>query len=188
MVRYCRKSLEKYNDCLAAGNAVPGGGSASAVAAAMGTALLSMVLNFSLGRKAYAAHEKRLKEILGAAERLRARFLELADLDAEAFNGRDMRRSLDISFIICRLTYEGMKFCPEVLKKGNPNLCTDTGTAAAMLEAAFRGAYFNVRINLKIIGDRALSRGMLRELSVKKRSMLRIRTEIEDGVCGIIER
>ena len=92
MVKYCRKSVEKYNDCLAAGGAVPGGGSAAAVAAAMGTALLCMVLNFSIGRKAYAAHEKRLKDILSAAEKLRLRFLELADLDPEAFSGRDMRR------------------------------------------------------------------------------------------------
>ncbi len=187
MVKYCRKSVEKYNCCLAAGSAVPGGGSAAAVAAAMGTALLSMVINFSVGRKAYAAHEKRLKEILSEAEKLRVRFLELADLDSEAFSGRDMRRSLDISFIICRLCYEAVKFCPEVLKKGNPNLCTDTGTAAAMLEAAFCGAYLNVRINLRIIGDKPLSAGMLRELAVKKRSMSRIRTEMENGVCGIIE-
>lgn len=187
-MKYCRKSVERYNSCLASGNAVPGGGSASAVAGAMGAALLSMALNFSVGRKAYAAHEKRLKEILSAAEKLRSRFLELADLDSEAFSGRDMRKSLDVSFIICRLCYEAVKFCPEVLKKGNPNLCTDTGTAAALFDAAFCGAYLNVRINLKIMGNKALSAGMLRELAGKRRTMSRIRTEIENGVCRIIER
>ncbi|MFA5320878.1 MAG: cyclodeaminase/cyclohydrolase family protein [Candidatus Omnitrophota bacterium] len=186
-MKYCCKSVEKYNDCLAAGNAVPGGGSSSAVSAAMGTALLSMVLNFSAGRKAYAVHEQKLRTILVETEALRARFLELADLDSEAFSGKDMRKSLDVSFIICRLCYETMKFCPEVLKKGNPNLCTDVGTASALLDAAFCGAYLNARINLKIIGDAVLSRGMLKELTVKKRAMARIRTEIENGVCRIIE-
>lgn len=185
---YREQTLLQYSENLAARSAAPGGGSASATAACMGASLLSMVLRFTVGKPAYSRYDGWLRETLSKTEELRKRFLELADLDVQAFGGKDMRRSLDISFIICRLAYEAAKLCPPLLKKSNVNLTTDVGTAIAFLDAAFCGAYLNLRINLKIIGDKKLSRGMLKELSVKKRAIAGIRAEIENGVGRIIER
>ena len=184
---YRKQSLLKFSDDLAAKMAAPGGGAASANVACLGVSLMSMVINFTIGKRAYSQHEPWLKDTLRKSESLRKRFLELVDLDVQAFSGKDMRKALDIPFIVCRLSFEAARLCQELLRKSNVNLSSDVGVAAALLDAAFSGAYLNVKVNLKIIGDKALSGGMLRELSVKKRGIAKIRAEIENGVGRIIE-
>ncbi|TBR15974.1 hypothetical protein EPO66_05245, partial [bacterium] len=46
---YINKSIKKYLEDLSAKKPVPGGGSASALTAALGSSLISMVVNFTLG-------------------------------------------------------------------------------------------------------------------------------------------
>ena len=65
---------------------VPGGGSISALNAAIATALGTMVTNLTIGRKKYADKDA---EMTAAAEKLnamRTRFVELIDLDTEAYD------------------------------------------------------------------------------------------------------
>jgi len=83
---YKDQSIQKYLDDLAAKLPAPGGGSAAALAAAMGAALISMVVNFSLGKPKYAKYEKELKSILDKSEGLRREFLNLVDLDVRAYH------------------------------------------------------------------------------------------------------
>ena len=81
-MEYKNQNLTKYLDDLSARLPAPGGGSAAALNAAMGASLISMVVNFTLGKPKYAAFEEELKDILAKSEKLRKDFLDLVDLDS----------------------------------------------------------------------------------------------------------
>lgn len=188
MEYYKDKSVAAYLQDLSAKLAAPGGGSAAALSAAMGACLLSMVVNFTLGKKKYARYEKELARVLEKSEKLRKDFLELVDLDVAAYKSGEARKALDVPFALCRLSYEAIKLCPLLIKKSNPNLASDVAVAAILLESAFACAEFNVRINLKIIGEKKLSAGINRELSAKYIAVAKTRKKTEAGVGKIIGR
>ena len=77
--------IETFLNDLAAGESTPGGGAAAALTGSQAAALLSMVLNFTVGRRKYAAVEEELRGILLRTEEMRADLLAYADKDAEAF-------------------------------------------------------------------------------------------------------
>lgn len=183
---YKDSSLKKYLDDLAAKLPAPGGGSAAALAAALGASLISMVVNFTLGKPRYAPYQEELKDILAASEELRSEFLRLVDLDVVAYKSKNIRDALDVPFMLARLSCEGMKLCPKLVKKGNVNLISDVAVAAVLLEAAFSSAVYNVEINLKAIGDKKLSAGISRELARKQNLVKKIRQETEAKVGKII--
>ena len=183
---YCNKSLKQYLDDLAAKLPAPGGGSAAALNAAMGVSLISMVVNFTLGNPKYAKYEKELKNYLSESEKLRAEFLNLVDLDVIAYNSKDIRKTLDVPLMICRLCFEGIKLCPPLITKGNEKLISDVAVAAVLLESAFSSAYFNVEINLKTLVDRNLTKAIRKELGQKEKLTQRIRLQTEEKVGKII--
>lgn len=176
---YYNKSLKKYLDDLAAKMPTPGGGSAAALSAAMGVSLLSMVVHFTVGKPRYAQYEHELKEILKVSERLRKDFLGLVDLDIKAYRSKNLRKALDVPFMVCRLSYDALKMCPGLAKKGNVNLISDVAVAAALLEAACMSSWFNVKINLKCLNDKAFAVTIKKELGelMKKAKKLRFDTE-----------
>ena len=141
---YCDKSLKQYLNDLAAKLPAPGGGSAAAFTAAMGASLVSMVINFTIGKTKYARFQEELKTILGKSEKLREEFLRLADLDVVAYKSKNIRDALDVPFMVCRLCFEGIKLCPPLITKGNVNLISDAAVAAILLESAFASAFLNV--------------------------------------------
>ena len=183
---YKEASLKKYLDDLAARLPAPGGGSAAAMNAAMAVALVSMVINFTLGKPRYAQHEEELKKILKRAEDLRGEFLNLVDLDVAAYKSKNTRDALNVPFMLARLCFEAIKLCPVLIKKGNVNLISDVAVAAIFLESAFASAYCNVEINLKILDDKKLSAMMRKELGQKERRIRKIRKLTEEKVGKII--
>lgn len=185
---YRDKTLKQYLDDLAAKLPAPGGGSAAALTAALGAGLLSMVVNFTLGKPKYAKFEKELKKIFDRSEKLREEFLNLVDLDVAAYQSKNLRDALDVPFMLGRLCFEGIKLCPPLIEKGNPNLISDVAVAAIFLEAAFTSAYFNVEINLKSLNDRKLSSGVRKELNAKQARIKRIRKLTEEKIGKIIRR
>jgi len=183
---YRDESLKKYLDDLAARLPAPGGGSAAAMNAALGASLISMVVNFTLGKPKYAQYENELKVILEKSEKLRNEFLNLVDADVVVYQSKNLRDALNIPFMVCRLCFEGMKLCPALIGKGNVNLISDVAVAAVLLEAAFVSAYFNVEINLKSLDDKELARSIRKELTEKGKTIKRIRLQTEDKVGKII--
>ncbi|MCX5706900.1 MAG: cyclodeaminase/cyclohydrolase family protein [Candidatus Omnitrophica bacterium] len=178
--------IKKYLDDLAAKIPAPGGGSAAALNAAMAAALLSMVVNFTLGKPKYAKYEQELKNILAKSENLRNEFLNLVDLDVAAFRSKNMRDALNIPFMLARLCFEGIKLCPPLIKKGNINLISDVAVAAVFFESAFAAAYFNVNINLKVLADKKLTKAIGKELAQKNRIVKRLREQTEAKIGKII--
>jgi len=184
---YKNSSLKKYLDDLAAKLAAPGGGSAAAYCAALGSALISMVVNFTLGKPKYTKYEKELSDILNKSENLRIEFLRLTDQDVTVYKSKNLRDAINTPFMVARLCAEGIKLCPPLLKKGNVNLISDVAVAAILLESGFSCANFNVEINLKALDDKELTRGIRKELAQKAKLVKKIRLETEDKVGKIIK-
>ena len=73
------KRVQVFLEELAAASATPGGGSAAALAGAMGAGLVCMVCRLTIGRKRFADVEDELRAALEEAETLRVHLIELAD-------------------------------------------------------------------------------------------------------------
>src|SRR5437667_3161 len=81
-----QKTITAFLDELASNAPAPGGGSAAALAGAIGAALTSMVCNLTVGKKKYAGVEPEIKRVLQTSEELRKRFTALIDKDTDDFN------------------------------------------------------------------------------------------------------
>ena len=183
---YKNQPLKKYLDDLGAKLPAPGGGSAAAFCAALGAALISMVVNFTLGKPKYARYENELKGILDKSEKLKLEFLRLTDLDVTAYRSQDLRDALNTPFMVARLCSEGIKLCKALLKKGNINLISDVAVAAILLESGFASANFNVEINLKSLADKKLAQAIRKEMGQKSRIIKKARIYTEAQVGKII--
>lgn len=159
MKKFQDHTLSEYCDVLSQKVSVPGGGSAAALTAALGSALLSMVVNYSLGKKTADVDEK-LQEILKKSETLRMRFLELVDLDAQAYlefvkarkadeatKEAARKRACEVPLEIAKLCYQALDLAPYLVLEGNKYLVSDVEVALELLAAAYKSAMFNVRIN-----------------------------------------
>jgi formiminotetrahydrofolate cyclodeaminase len=183
-ITYLNKSLKIYLDDLAAKKPAPGGGSAAALAGALGCALLSMACNYTIGRPKSKNVEKQIKGILRRTEVMRRRFLALVDLDVQAYykvfkrrkgNPRIYQRNLvaatKVPLEICRLAQEGYCLCPVLLKTANKYLLSDVRAGQALLKSCFQSARFNVIINIPLIKDKKFIRRFRKAISSLKMSI-----------------
>ena len=104
-------SCAEFTDKLASKVAVPGGGGAAALVGALGTALASMVVNLTLGKKKYAEFEEVNKEIMAKALKIQEELLEMVDKDAENF------LPLSKAYGLPKETEEEKKYKEETLEK-----------------------------------------------------------------------
>ena len=78
-------SISEFTARLSTKAPVPGGGGASALVGALGSALGCMVGSLTVGKKKYAAVEDDIKSLMERSLTLQERLLTLIDKDAEAF-------------------------------------------------------------------------------------------------------
>ena len=76
---------DEFVTVLASKAPVPGGGGASALVGAVGTALGNMVGSLTVGKKKYAAVEAEMQELKAKADVLQKELLRLIERDAEVF-------------------------------------------------------------------------------------------------------
>lgn len=161
---------------LATDDPVPGGGSASALAAALGAALVRMVVALTAGRPAAADDEPELTELGLRATTLTSELLRLSELDAAAYASvvaarrlpketelerlartrqidAATREATSVPLEIARRAEEVLTLVERVAPIGNRNAISDVGVAALLSTAGMRGAEMNVRINLPSLPD-----------------------------------
>ena len=165
-----------FLDSLAARQSAPGGGGAAALTGSQAAALLSMVANFTLGNKKYAAVEAEMTGYLAQSETLRHLLLVLADEDVAAFNGvaacyampkesdaekaarsaaiqAALQEAARVPMSTAERSVEVMQLAAAVGAKGNTNMVSDAAVALYLAHAALQAAIVNVNINLKSIKD-----------------------------------
>ena len=170
-------NLATFLDDLASGEPTPGGGSAAALAGALGVALAAMVANLTVDRKRYVDVNSQMQTVLHEAEALRGRLTDLVVEDAKAYEQvraayRLPKESVDdvaarnaavqAAMQGASVTpLETMRACIAVLRLaeqaatlGNVNAATDGAVGALLAQAGLRGAALNVRVNLSGLDDR----------------------------------
>src|SRR5919199_1882332 len=78
-------SVRDFSAQLASKQPTPGGGSAAALAGALGAGLVSMVCNFTVGREKYADVEEEMQAVLGRSEELRGELEQAVEDDVAAY-------------------------------------------------------------------------------------------------------
>ena len=160
MKQYLTQSLQSYLDQLSAHSPVPGGGSAAALTAALGTALISMAAHYALKKNLSRAEEKAIKVVLKKSERIRSKLQLLIDKDAQAYlrvvatrnasssaRKAALRQAGRVPLEVARLCYEALDLTPPLVEKGSSYLLSDVAVAGEFLFAAFKSAMINVRVN-----------------------------------------
>jgi formiminotetrahydrofolate cyclodeaminase len=181
-------------DAFASPDPTPGGGSAAALAGAIGTSLLAMVAAMPKtktgtpeARTALDAAHVRLMEA-------RQTLTELVDRDSAAYDlvvaayrqpkGTDEEKAARKEAIqhamrvATEVPLETATRCADAITDGaivetygNPNAMSDVGTAVALLRAGIRGAALNVEINIGSLTDAALADDIRRQLAAATTSL-----------------
>lgn len=171
-------------DALATTEATPGGGSAAAMAGAMGCALGMMASGISLkSRKLDAERRPGLEQAREALARHKAAFDELASEDAAAFDlfmaalslpKDDPQRPVRMQAALVNAAQtplrtataaaEAFAVVHQALPALLPSVLSDMHSAGHLLKAAALCAAENVRINLEGIKDRAQADELARKL------------------------
>lgn len=174
MKKYTDLSLATYLEQLASDAPVPGGGSVSAYAGALGMGLTQMVARIALKRKPKAdltpeqkfqdeANRQRMKEIIDSLEKIRKEALQVVDLDPQVYDEvmacyqnsagpekiedalqNAFRLQADLALIII-MANEWNAHMKGLVKGAVAN---DLIVSHSLLTAAFEGAFHTAHINV----------------------------------------
>jgi len=198
---FSKLSLDRFLAELASEAPTPGGGTAAAVAGALGAALAEMVAALTLSKEKFAEAHETMRSIAASARRAREEFLTLAREDAEAYDtvvaARRLpketeeqtaarkaaiesakRRATEVPMRTARLGASVLALLPALAEKGNPNALSDAGAAAILLESAIECALLNVGINLPGASDSEFVGRMQRETTTLQVDSQRLRSQI----------
>jgi methenyltetrahydrofolate cyclohydrolase len=176
--------LGDWLDRLGSAAPTPGGGAATALAAATAAALVEMVVNLTVGKRAYAEHEPHVRPIGTEARALRERALGLVADDQAAFDRvmaayglpRDSEtdktaREAAIQAAtaaaarpplqVAQIAVRAIELAAALPGRSNRNVLSDVGVAASLAVAALESAAINVEVNLAALRDPEV-RGELR--------------------------
>ena len=185
----------EFVEVLASKAPVPGGGGASALVGAIGTALGNMVGSLTVGKKKYADVEEEMWELKKKADELQKELLHLIERDAEVFEplskAYGMPRETEeekaekarvMEIVLKDACSVPMEIIVEFAAKGSTLAISDAGVGAAFCKAALQGASLNVYINTKSMKNREYAE----ELNAKCDAMLEKYTKIADEVFNSV--
>jgi formiminotetrahydrofolate cyclodeaminase len=165
-------------EALSSSNPTPGGGTAAAIAGAMGTSLLVMVTSLSKSKNNTDEDKAALATARNGLTPIVARLTELATADAQAFDRvmaayrlpkisdaekaartqaiqSALQGATTVPLNTLRSCAEALKHARVVAEFGNAAAASDAGVAIGLLRAAANGAHANVEANLGGIKDEA---------------------------------
>lgn len=208
------KSLKYYIDQAASKEPTPGGGSVSALAGSLGTALTSMVGNLTIGRKVYRELDekdqeemsKNFEELQKSIERLNA----IVDEDTKAFDKvmksfkmpkdteeekaarsasiqEGYKIALEVPLRCAEECYKVLELQEIFAKYGNVNAITDVGVGALLAATGLEGSLFNVKINLLSIKDEEYKKAKEERSEKLLKDGLTLRDSLLETVYGRLE-
>lgn len=176
MAAFSESTVNQLLEALASPNPTPGGGTAAAIAGAMGTSLLIMVTRLAKSRHNTEDEKAALAGAREALTPLTSRLTQLADADTQAFdrvmeayrlpkNSDDekiarthaiqgaLHGATTVPLDTLRACAQALTHARIVAEHGNRTAASDAGVAVSLLKAAAAGALANVQINLDAIKD-----------------------------------
>lgn len=197
------ESVRAFTQALAAKTAVPGGGGASALVGALGLALGNMVGSFTLGKKKYADVEPDILRLMEEAQSIQDALLSCVESDAAAFEplsrayaipkedpSREavmeacLRDAAAVPMQILELACRGILLHREFAEKGSAMMVSDVGTGVIFCWAALYGAALNVKVNTKLMTDRAYAEEMNRKADRLMEEHWQIADAVYESVYG----
>ena len=169
-------SVRKFVEALGSRTPAPGGGSASALMAAMGAALGAMVGWMTYGKRKFEAEEAVMRRLIPPLDEAMKALVPMIDRDTRAFDAylaavgmpkttpeeelarrRAMQAALQaavqVPLEVMRRADRCWEAMAEMAEHGNPASRSDLEVGAAALAAGIWGASRNVAINLSGIED-----------------------------------
>ena len=199
---FAQASCTEFVTVLASNAPVPGGGGASALVGAIGTALGNMVGSLTVGKKKYADVEAEIIALKAKCDGLQKELLEQIEQDAIGFeplskaygipkDNPDRDRILeDATIVACKVPMRIMELCCESLEaiavfaeKGSRLAVSDAGCGAVCVKAALQAASLNVFINTKTLKNRELAE----EMNAKCLGMLDKYCAMADGIFETVK-
>ncbi|MEL7568666.1 MAG: cyclodeaminase/cyclohydrolase family protein [Dehalobacterium sp.] len=197
--------LTEFIDELASSSPAPGGGSVSALAGSLSSALVYMVINLTISKEKFKEVEAEFNSLIQEVNDLKNRLCNYIDKDTEAFDkvmeafklpkNNEAEKEFRINSIqeatkyAALLPLEVAKDClgamylaKSVSEKGNPNALSDAGVACLMAYAGLHGALLNVEINIGSIKDPLF----VSELNSKKESILHEGKQLQEEILKAI--
>jgi formiminotetrahydrofolate cyclodeaminase len=183
----------------------PGGGSASALATAVGLALLTMVSRMPRTRSGTDDERVTLVRAGDAIEHLGTHAIDLVDDDAAAYDevvsgyrrpkatdgekasrreavDAALRGAAEVPLEVMRTCRAGLTEAVEIARCGNRAAGSDVGVAVELLTAALRGAALNVRTNLDAMSDVGYVDGVRAEVERLEASAIELAADARNSL------
>lgn len=182
------KSVIRWTEELASKDGKYGGGSAASVVGAFASSLAQFVFELQQGKKKYLEHDEKIQSAIGHATRLTEELLELAEIDADAFepvldlfklpNDTDeekayRREKIDQGLVdAAKPPFDIMKKMNEVIDlfelllelKVRGTIVDDIAVGLLFTEATIESEKINCMVNIKYIKDEALREKLTAEV------------------------
>jgi glutamate formiminotransferase/formiminotetrahydrofolate cyclodeaminase len=179
-------SVRGFVELLGSRTAAPGGGSASALIAAMGAALGAMVGWMTYGKRKFEAQDPVMRRLIPPLHEGMKDLLPLIDRDTRAFDAYlaavgmpketpeeksarhtamqdGLKAAVQVPLEVMRTADRCWEAMVEMAAHGNPASRSDLEVGAKALEAGIWGAFRNVAINLPGIEDESFRRATAEE-------------------------
>ncbi len=198
-------TVKDFLDKVAGSDPVPGGGSIAALNGAIASALGAMVANLTIGKKDYAEHEERMKEIAALANERMQQFTADIDRDSDAYDRvfacfkmpkatdeekaarsaaiqEATKYAAQVPMEVARAALALMDMLADVARNGNKNAVTDACVAMMSARTAVLGAVLNVRINLGSLKDAEFAASMQAEADELEHSAIEKEKALLDDI------
>ena len=188
-------SVRAFLEALRSPAPTPAGGAASALAGALGSALLEMTAGLTMGRPQFRAVDQEARRIAAAAAERQARFQHLFVMEAhtfgrlfEAYSARgqsEAERQARLAAIsealvlatavpmeVVHESKQLLELCEAAARVAAPAVLADVAVSVRLAHAALEGAAANVRVALPSLNDRASAQRLEHELATAQHTGL----------------
>jgi formiminotetrahydrofolate cyclodeaminase len=182
-----KRSLTEVLEAFSSSAPTPGGGSAAALAGALGASLLAMVAGLPKTRSNTPEERATLDEARGKILELRDRLTDLIDRDSAAYDAvvaayrrpkatdaekaarkaaiQDaLKLATEVPLETCVAITDVVRQAGIVGESGNPSAGSDIAVALQLLGVAGQGALFNIETNIGSVTDQDFAAGVTRRV------------------------